>query len=216
MFKFKYYSVIILIIISSYEMSIASNRKNNIQGNVNSSSVIEQDFFVETIRLIIDNSDKDKEITGRICSVISNRIFTIMYDVNDSIISVENKMDLIQILQYYQKSASKYYRAILRDKIMNLDSIVINKPEFYIPFSVCYYCDFEMIDALDIDRFEQNMVHIIPLNYLKVYQMYLDFIKKIKQNTKLRYKNRITDYFGFEFINQRLMVKMKLENKYFR
>ncbi len=222
----KYYGIIILIIFSNYRTSIiifsnyrtsiADDRKNgNIQENINSLlQVEEQDFFVKTIRLIIENSDRDKEITGHIVSVISDRVFTIIYDVNDSIISIENKIDLIQILQYYQKSASKYYRAILRNKIMKSDSAVIIRPEFYIPFSACYYCDFEMIDALDVDSFEQNMIYILPATYLKFYQMYLDSIKEIKQNKKFRDENKTENYIFFDSLNFKFVFSMNLKEKY--
>ena len=117
-------------------------------------------------------------------------------------------------LKYFQKSATKVYRGLIKDEIIKENEIIVSRPEFIIPLSICYYCDYSMIEAINIDDFEKNIKWIIPVDYLEFYESYIHIIRSVKSNKVSRSNNRTGRYSRFENINLRLVLTMNLRNKY--
>lgn len=124
----------------------------------------------KAVNLIALNCDLNKEEKGRVCDTISDIVYDLIY--NDNLFTIEDKLDLIHILRYYQTSAAKLYRAKITSEILADTKKVVSQPEYLFAFSVCSYCDSSIFELLSsIDR-EKEVFDKLPREYFNLYEPY--------------------------------------------
>lgn len=133
-----------------------------------------------TSYLIKSNKDSaDNFVNGPITKTIAENVWKIVYGSN-STYSDSIKLRMVFLMLLNQEYSSRYYRAMLFDKVLKGDSLVLSKPEFVIPFIFCSYCHSSNVMAtLKNSTYKNLKITNLPMEYRKVYQFYQVYIEDI-------------------------------------
>jgi hypothetical protein len=133
-----------------------------------------------TSYLIKSNKDSaDNFVNGPMTKTIAENVWKIVYDSN-STYSDSIKLRMVFLMLLNQEYSSRYYRAMLFDKVLKGDSLVLSKPEFVIPFIFCSYChSSNVLAALKNGTYKNLRLTNLPMEYRKVYQFYQVSIEDI-------------------------------------
>jgi hypothetical protein len=182
---------------STYVLSDSTSITNDTIVNYQKTSKLEN-----AVNLIAVNCDLNKEEKGRVCDTISDAVYDLIY--NDSLLTIEEKLDLIHILRHYQTSATKLYRAKIMSEILAVNKKVISQPEYLFAFSVCSYCDSSIFELLsNMDR-KREVFDKLPREYVSIYESY--------ESRIFGKKEKITG--GFMMADVRVISSTRIRERY--
>ena len=139
--------------------------------------------FDKTIRLIFDyNSVEHEFVAAKNGTEIAKRVYAILYNTDDTLISKERKMDLLHRMILLECFAVRAYRDML-DFDKNFDMLA-KHPEYCIPLMCGYYANMEQYEFIDIDSFENNIDEFVPPSYVPYYRQYLQIVRMKRAGKK--------------------------------
>ena len=165
-------------------------------------------LFNETVNDICIFSHYNGEFNGIESQVICNNVYDLVYNVDTSEISVSQKLDLINLLLYFQRYTYRSYRSRVKDNFLN------NKKEsnrenliYIIPLAFCDNCNFEIISKLN-EYFElEGLIESVPVDYVNYYTQLIDLI--IKEST-----DDIKDFTPSSYTNILFQIEILQTNKF--
>lgn len=148
-------------------------------------------LFNKTLSLMNEYSDVHGEHTGAITACIADNVYKIIYQHDDSVISLEKKLDLLHLMLFNQRYASNYYRSIIFDKVLNQDSLVLGRGEFVTSLLFCHYCgDTKVLEIIRNNNCLNYRVDQFPEEYKVYFQHLFSRLKSIDSsqvpNSKLK------------------------------
>ena len=139
--------------------------------------------YDKTIRLIFDyNSVEHEFVAAKNGTEIAKRVYAILYNTDDTLISKERKMDLLHRMILLECFAVRAYRDML-DFDKNFDMLA-KHPEYCIPLMCGYYANMEQYEFIDIDSFENNIDEFVPPSYVPYYRQYLQIVRMKRAGKK--------------------------------
>jgi len=105
-------------------------------------------LYFHTVDLICKYSNAKGEFPGIEADSIAKSVYYIVYSSKDPRITIEDKLDLIHLMIYYQKYSSNIYRSIVKRNFSDNDSLIFQNTFSIMPISICYYCDSILIYKL--------------------------------------------------------------------
>ena len=136
---------------------------------------------IDTVSYLIkSNKDSaDNFVNGPMTKTIAEQVWKIVYDPS-STYSDSIKLRMLFLMLLNQEYSSRYYRAILFDKVLKGDSLILSKPEFVIPFIFCSYCHSSNFLAAIKNSTHKNLKFSnLPVEFRKVFQFYQVYIEDI-------------------------------------
>lgn len=165
-----------------------------------------QKYYLETVRLIFDDSEAIHNVDGTKDGEIADRVFYILYKVDDNVISKEQKLDLLHQMLFFHNHATRAYRysyILARvDHKWELYDKILEHPEYSIPLMNAPTV--KLFDFIDLLSFENNMGKYIPSSYFSYYQQHLRIIEMKKFENNLSQKE---DYY---MLMKRIVKERKL------
>ena len=139
--------------------------------------------YDKTIHLIFDyNSVEHEFVAAKNGTEIAKRVYAILYNTDDTLISKERKMDLLHRMILLECFAVRAYRDML-DFDKNFDMLA-KYPEYCIPLMCGYYANMEQYEFIDIDSFENNIDEFVPPSYVPYYRQYLQIVRMKRAGKK--------------------------------
>lgn len=128
---------------------------------------------METVRLIFDDSEAIHIADGVKEEEIADRVFHVLYAVDDSVISKEKKIDLLHQMLFFHDHATREYwcNYIHPEHKWNLYDKILDHPEYSVPLMNAP--SVKLFDFVDLTSFENDMEKYIPPSYCSYYQEYL-------------------------------------------
>ncbi len=157
--------------------------------NTNGKSFLDfnQDYD-ETIRLIFDyNSIEHEIVAAKNGHEVANRVYTLLYETSDDVISKEKKMDLLHTMILLDCFATRAYRSDMLNFDKNFD-IISKHPEYCFPLMCGYYASMEQFDFIDIDSFENKIAEFVPASYEPYYREYIQIVRRKRAGEKFSEK----------------------------
>lgn len=147
--------------------------------------------FNKTLSLISKYSDFHGEHTGSVTASIADNVYEIIYQHDDSVVSLEKKLDLLHLMLFNQRYASNYYRSIIFDKVLNQDSLILGRGEFITPLLFCHYCgDTKVLKIIRTNNCLNFELNQFPEEYKIYFQQLFSKLKSIDSsqvpNSKLK------------------------------
>lgn len=171
-----------------------------------------RNIFDSTINLIKRNKDTINDpVNGYFTKVVAESVMSIV-NSNDTIISDSMKLDLLFIMLLNQRFSTQYYRAMLFNRIILGDSVILSKPLFILPFLFCNYCQStKVFNSLEYSTLTFNdKISSLPKHYKEIYLIYNSILSQIDP-LKLN-----DDKLTYNLTDSRPFVKLKkiLADKY--
>ena len=148
--------------------------------------------YDKTIHLIFDYNSVEHEIeAAKNGTEIAKRVYAVLYNTDDTLISKERKMDLLHRMILLECFAVRAYRDML-DFDKDFDMLA-KHPEYCIPLMCGYYANMEQFAFIDIDSFENKLEEIVPPSYVPYYREYLKIVR-MKRSGQDIYRKESTFY----------------------
>jgi hypothetical protein len=189
----KHILLIIFILIS-----INLLKSNNIDSCINLS-------YDNLINYLIINANKENP--SIFDDSVSKEIHTLVLYSPDSIISIERKLDLLNIFVFYNHHVSKVYRNYLFVELKNEKT---KRIEYNIPLFFCYYCeDSTLFKKIKQIEFSNEIINTFPYPYKDYYMFLINLIKR--SNNSEEFKTHLSNFNQTKIIIQYLQRKYNLK-----
>lgn len=137
-----------------------------------SQDIKKSELFYSTTQLIYKYSHFKGEYntfssSGKIC----DNVYDIIYKTSNEQITIEQKLDILHLMIFYQRYSTNEYRGIIREKVLNKDSLICNNYLFVLPILICPHCKYyTAIEKAVTAKYEQyNMLAELNDNYKEYY-----------------------------------------------
>ncbi|MBR2262462.1 MAG: hypothetical protein IJ916_12295 [Paludibacteraceae bacterium] len=130
-------------------------------------------YYRETVLLIFDNCQDSlswRQENPLLAEMIATRVYHILYGIDDSIITKEQKLDLLHRMILLHADATDEYKRIVLSTLS-----ITEHPEYCIPIMCNIY---ELTQAVNLNAFKEEMEKYVPPSYIPYYQKLINFIIK--------------------------------------
>ena len=93
------------------------------------------------------------------------------------------------------------------------DSLVLSRPEFIMPFVFCSYCDYSLIDLIDVEENIEQVIPNLPENY-KSYYLKLNGMIENSKNKQGSNIERVGLPIGVKALNKMRVNSRRIRKKY--
>jgi len=139
---------------------------------------------------------------------IAESVFEILYEYNDSIISKQQKLDILHLMIFKEEYTTRYYRSFIFSKIRAEEDLVFLNIEYILPLFFCHYC--KETDHLCMIKERELIIDSLPKFYDSYYSELLKIISKVNCTNAIDLELQ-KDVYDLDFIFE---LKIKLYNKY--